>query len=156
MMETTQTKIAERSAQRTLQLVPRLHRWAQTRALKGELSDISLRQLSALAIIREQSTTLGEIARRLMVTPAVITGLIDRLERRGYVRRTTEPGDRRRIYLELTDAGRQVSHAGEQQLVDRLAHRLSRFSDDELAALERGLSILDEVIPELERERNGA
>ncbi|MGH2532714.1 MAG: MarR family winged helix-turn-helix transcriptional regulator [Thermomicrobiales bacterium] len=153
-METTQSDLAERAAQQTLQLVPRLHRWAQTRALKGELSDISLRQLSALAIIREESTTLGEIARRLMVTPAVITGLIDRLERRGYVRRTTEPGDRRRIYLALTDEGRQVSQAGEQQLVEQLSARLTRFSDEELAALARGLTILVEVIPELEAERN--
>ncbi|MGH2560255.1 MAG: MarR family winged helix-turn-helix transcriptional regulator, partial [Thermomicrobiales bacterium] len=97
---------------------------------------------------------LGEIARRLMVTPAVITGLIDRLERRGYVRRTTEPGDRRRIYLELTATGRQVSEAGEQQLVEQLSTRLARFSDDELATLERGLGILDQVVPELEAERN--
>ncbi len=69
---------------------------------------LSLRQLSALYVIEHESTTPGQLARRLVATPAVVTGLIDRLERRGYVRRVSEPGDRRRIHLELTESGREA------------------------------------------------
>lgn len=159
MMQGSEVVAADHAAQLVLRLVPRLHRWAQTRALQGEVnSDLSLRQLSALAIIREESTTLGEIARRLRVTPAVITGLIDRLEKRGYVRRVTEPGDRRRIYLEPTEAGRQVGLAVEHRLIEEVSVHLSRLPADELASIERGLSSLERVLAELEAthdERSG-
>lgn len=142
---------AERTAANTLLLVPRLHRWVQTRAPRGsQEADLSLRQLSALRIIREESTTLGEIARRLMVTPAVITGLIDRLEKRGYVRRVSEPGDRRRIYLQLTEAGRRACEAAEQQMGAELAARLAHLTDEELESLERGLVVLERVVGDLE------
>jgi DNA-binding MarR family transcriptional regulator len=142
---------AEQTALQALVLVPRLYRWVQTRAPRGsEVADLSLRQLSALRVIRSQSTTLGEIARQLMVTPAVITGLIDRLEKRGYVQRVTEPGDRRRIYLQLTEAGRRASEAAEMQIADELAAHLGNLSVENLEALDRGLGILGQVVAELE------
>lgn len=143
-----------RSAQMALKVVPRMNRWAQARILHRDLGgDLSLRQLSALYLIRDESTTLGDIARRLMVTPAVITGLIDRLEKRGYVKRVSEPGDRRRIHLALTDEGREASHAVEQAIVEDLAVYMAALNDDELGQVERGLAILDRVMNDIESQR---
>lgn len=42
----------------------------------------------------------------LDLAPASVTGRVDGLERRGYVRRTHSTADRRRIDVELTDDGR--------------------------------------------------
>jgi DNA-binding MarR family transcriptional regulator len=142
-----------RSAQLALRLFPRINRWAQTRIERRELgADLSLRQLSALYIIRHESATLGEVARRLMVTPAVVTGLIDRLEKRGYVRRVNEPGDRRRIHLALTDEGRARSVEVENSLVEDIASRVSQLGSRDIETLERGLEILDRVVRELETD----
>jgi DNA-binding MarR family transcriptional regulator len=44
----------------------------------------------------------------LMLSSAGITSRLDSLERRGYVRRTRHPKDRRGVLVELTDAGREV------------------------------------------------
>jgi len=52
----------------------------------------------------------NKIAERLIISRASVTGLIDSLERRGYVRRTPHATDRRMLLIELTDAGRQVAH----------------------------------------------
>jgi DNA-binding MarR family transcriptional regulator len=43
----------------------------------------------------------GELADELLVTTGAITALIDRLERAGYIRRVTDPNDRRRVLVEL-------------------------------------------------------
>lgn len=144
-----------RPAEQTLRLIPRLTRWAQTRVVDEELGgDISLRQLSALQMIEDETTTLGDVARRLMVTPAVVTGLIDRLEKRGFVRRVASSGDRRRVNLALTEEGREAARRAEQRLTDEVAAKMANFTADELKTLEQGLSLLDRVVRELEGERS--
>ena len=57
---------------------------------------------------------------RLIVTRATMTGLLDSLERRGYLRRAPNPGDRRSLLVEITSEGarvadelRRVIHAAE-------------------------------------------
>src|SRR4030067_2870589 len=52
-----------------------------------------------------------EIAERLIISRATVTGLIDSLERRGYARRIPHRSDRRMLLVELTDKGRQVADA---------------------------------------------
>jgi DNA-binding MarR family transcriptional regulator len=101
----------------------------------------------------DETTTLGDVARRLMVTPAVVTGLIDRLEKRGYVRRIASTGDRRRVHLGLTNAGREAAASSERNLIDEVAAKLNQFSAAELKTLEQGLTLLDRVVEDLESER---
>ena len=138
-------------ARLALRLGPRLNRWAVTRVLQDHLDrDLSLRQLTALYLVREESATLGDLARRLMVTPAVVTGLVDRLEQRGYVRRGGDPADRRVVRLELTEAGRSASVAVEQALVDTIAARIGDLTPEQIEDLARGLALLDGVLRELE------
>ncbi|WP_372734699.1 MarR family winged helix-turn-helix transcriptional regulator [Nocardioides sp.] len=48
----------------------------------------------------------GELARRLEVTTAASTGVVDRLEQRGHVTRVAHSGDRRRTDVVITDSGR--------------------------------------------------
>ena len=52
----------------------------------------------------------NRIAERLIISRATVTGLLDSLERRGYVRRLPHATDRRMLLIELTDTGRQVAH----------------------------------------------
>jgi DNA-binding MarR family transcriptional regulator len=50
---------------------------------------------------------MGELAEMLDVSPRTVTGLVDNLERDGLVKRVDDPDDRRSIYAEITDEGRQ-------------------------------------------------
>lgn len=138
-------------ARAVLRIVPRMNRWAESRALDSERgSDLSLRQLSALSVIESETTTLGDVARRLMVTPAVVTGLIDRLERRGFVRRIGGGSDRRRVHLALTDEGRAASEFVENHLVREIARRIETLSTEEMVHLNQGLVTLARITADLE------
>jgi DNA-binding MarR family transcriptional regulator len=84
--------------------------------------------LSALRIAgpphRLSPTRLGK---GLMLSSAGVTSRIDRLERRGLVRRLADPDDRRGVIVELTDQGIDVVDAAvaavsisDRQLLERL------------------------------------
>jgi DNA-binding MarR family transcriptional regulator len=51
-------------------------------------------------LLRAGPITAGELARRTGLTTGAITGVIDRLEKAGFVRRAKDPSDRRRVIIE--------------------------------------------------------
>jgi DNA-binding MarR family transcriptional regulator len=75
--------------------------------------DLSPASGLVLSILADSETPLPphEIASRLIISRATVTGLIDSLERRGYARRIPHQSDRRMLLVELTDEGRHVAHA---------------------------------------------
>ena len=75
--------------------------------------DLSPASGLVLSILADSESPLppNQIADRLIISRASVTGLIDSLERRGYVRRQPHQTDRRMLLIEPTDTGRQVAHA---------------------------------------------
>jgi DNA-binding MarR family transcriptional regulator len=58
--------------------------------------------LDVLALLKEGgSSSAGQLASAMFLTTGAVTGVIDRLERAGYVRRGSDPQDRRRVVVEL-------------------------------------------------------
>jgi DNA-binding MarR family transcriptional regulator len=86
-----------------------------------------------LGILRDHGTmSPSELGERLIVTRATVTGLLDSLERRGFVSRSANPADRRSLLVEVTPAGLAVV-----QELRTIVHRnerdwMSVFSDAEL------------------------
>jgi DNA-binding MarR family transcriptional regulator len=77
----------------------------------------------------------SEIGDRSIVTRATVTGLVDSLERRGLVRRTSHPTDRRSVIVEITPEGLSVL-AEIRTIVHRQEKRwMSALSDTELRRL---------------------
>jgi DNA-binding MarR family transcriptional regulator len=59
--------------------------------------------------------TPADLARRVMLAPATVTGIVDTLEKGGYVTRERDTGDRRIVWVVITDAGRErVAEIGRQ------------------------------------------
>ena len=68
----------------------------------------------------------ASLSQRLYVTPSNITGIIDRLEKKGLVERVRKEGDRRVALITLTEKGAKVSNTLpdpiETKLISELAH----------------------------------
>ncbi len=64
--------------------------------------------LSALRVSGPDRLSPTQLFRGLMLSSAGMTSRLDRLERRGYVRRSPDPDDRRGVLIELTDEGKAV------------------------------------------------
>jgi DNA-binding MarR family transcriptional regulator len=137
-------------ARQALALLPSLRQWVVGRVQEaGACEGISLRQVAALRGIQEGVSSPGDLARMWRVTPAVITGILDRLERRNLVRREPDPLDRRRQRLALTPEGEQIGCHVDRLLVGALANQLATCSDEELGELQRSLQLLNRVFEEL-------
>jgi DNA-binding MarR family transcriptional regulator len=101
-------------------------------------------QLQVLRMIEPgQSVAMGRVACDLGCDASNITGIVDRLEKRGLVERRPAPADRRVKVLVITRAGTRVRRAA----IDRLAQppeSIRRLSpeDQELLArlLQRALA----------------
>ncbi len=79
----------------------------------------------------------GRLAELTGLTTGAVTGIIDRLEEAGYVRRTDDPKDRRRIIVEPTKNKKweRSIEAIFIPLHERMHKLLSSYSDSELALL---------------------
>jgi DNA-binding MarR family transcriptional regulator len=56
----------------------------------------------------EDGLRAGEVARRLLTSPATVTSVADTLERHGQLERRRDGADRRAVLLHITDAGRNL------------------------------------------------
>lgn len=60
------------------------------------------------ALYHKGALSVGQVQEKILSTSGTITVIINNLEARGYIRRETDPHDRRRFILDLTDSGRQL------------------------------------------------
>src|SRR5512143_1983179 len=81
--------------------------------------------------------TMGELARRVAVTEKTVTGLVDRLERDGYLHRERDPLDRRVVRARATGRGAQLSRMIEEGMHAKLALLLRLLEPEEREALHR-------------------
>jgi DNA-binding MarR family transcriptional regulator len=103
---------------------------------------VSLARFDYLAQLNrdpESPMTMGELGKCLMVTGGSITGLTDRLEAGGLVRRIANPQDRRSHLIKLTEKGRSSFVQMAVEHADWLKQIFAAMSDRDLEALLAGL-----------------
>ena len=59
---------------------------------------------------KNDGSSLTQISQGLMLENPTVTGLIDRLEKLGYVKRSDHPNDRRVYLVHITDKGNRVAN----------------------------------------------
>jgi DNA-binding MarR family transcriptional regulator len=84
---------------------------------------------------RTGSSSLGDLAGALDVSPTNITGLVDHLERDGLVLRAPDPEDRRAIRANLSPLGRAKLGAIQKEMGLVRETVVAGFSDEELKDL---------------------
>ncbi|GAB2649932.1 MarR family winged helix-turn-helix transcriptional regulator [Kribbella swartbergensis] len=91
--------------------------------------------------------TPGELAKQLGMSAAALTNRLDALEKRGFVERTHDRDDRRKVVATLTPAGHKVWEQGIEQIQrveQTLIHELSSSDRIRLEALLRRLVLATE------------
>ncbi|XVS63637.1 MarR family winged helix-turn-helix transcriptional regulator [Actinosynnema sp. CA-299493] len=83
----------------------------------------------ALALIAGKGPlSAGELAKEINLTPGAVTGVADRLERAGLVRREPDPGDRRRVVISAVPGAFGQVFAGLGAAMEELS---ARYGPDE-------------------------
>lgn len=103
----------------------------------GERMGLSATEYKAADILRRfGSMTAGELADQTGLTTGAVTGLVDRLERDGFVRREHDRRDRRRVIVKPMDRGRFAEVEGLlSPLIDTMSGLFAQYSPDQKHAI---------------------
>ena len=116
--------------------------------LTATLADLSLSaaEINALANLGEGGTlNVRQLSERTGTRASTLTGLLDRLENRGYLTREQDPGDRRSFRLPLTETGQAVATRVLTAIADLERDALSRLSADQIAGYHAVITALQEA-----------
>jgi DNA-binding MarR family transcriptional regulator len=108
----------------------------------GSTHDLSTTQVRLLGILRDREPKMAELADHLGLDKSSISGLIDRAEKRGLVKRRASPDDGRTVHVALTAAGRRLVGVASKQIRSEVAHFASALSATEQRRLGTLLSTL--------------
>jgi DNA-binding MarR family transcriptional regulator len=86
-------------------------------------------------IERLGGVTAGRLATESGLSTGAVTTVLDRLERAGLARRTSDPSDRRRVLVEMTPAAHEANEELYRPLVEAATEQMLRYSEAELALL---------------------
>lgn len=83
--------------------------------------------LQAVAVMPEQP--IRAISAEVTLSQATVTSIVDRLERRGLVERQRSGGDRRKVFLAITDTGREVLASAPKPLQENFIMRFDSLQN---------------------------
>jgi DNA-binding MarR family transcriptional regulator len=93
--------------------------------------DLTPVQATLLCVIKDQPRGMGELAQQLGVAKNALSGLVDRIERRGLVQRETLQRDRRAVTLSTTALGKEIVSALFADVAERMPDITSALPSDE-------------------------
>ena len=103
-------------------------------------------QLWAIGVIHEHGPiNISNIAKLMYLHPTTVLGIVDRLEARGFVSRNRSKDDRRVIWLELTQDGKDLVQSVPEVIQGLLGARLEGIALNDLAEIDEGIGHLVKI-----------
>ncbi len=108
---------------------------------------LALEVLAAEARVGNEGVSLSQLSRRMGLAHSTASGIVDRLEKRGLLRRSTHAEDRRYTQIELSaEASAWVERELPGARVRPIEAALGAASDAQRAAILRGLRTLEKLL----------
>jgi DNA-binding MarR family transcriptional regulator len=117
-------------------------------ALSIALADLNLgaAEINALANLGDGGTVnVRLLSERTGTRASTLTGLLDRLENRGYLTRELDPGDRRSFRLPLTEDGQAMATRIHAAIADLERSALDRLTATQIAGYHAVITALQEA-----------
>lgn len=110
---------------------------------------ISIPQLLTLNYLKtcdDFKATHSQISKYLNLNSSTVTGIISRLEKKGYVAKLPNLKDKRITYVALTTNGANLLKQAPRLMHEQLSVKLNKLSESELKEIERAFKLLIEVM----------
>lgn len=110
---------------------------------------VSIPQLLCLTWLSKAESyqcTHKQLTEYLNLNSSTVTGIINRLEKRGLIARLPKAGDRRTTYIALTSAGLKLLKSTPNLLQDKLTQNLQKLSPSQIEQVKESLAVLIDVL----------
>ncbi len=93
----------------------------------GEM-DLPPQQIIAIICVEEKGVcSLGDLAKELHVSAPTVTGIVDRLERDGFMKRVPDEKDRRVTNVVITPEAKKIANQFRKNIKERWAYILNNL-----------------------------
>lgn len=107
-----------------------------------EIDPISMLKIEAIRLIKAEKPTMKRIAEYLHIKAPSATSLINGLVRVGYVKRVSDPKDRRLVQMIVTDKGTKFFKDGLKQMNEKVKEVLLKLKQDHI---DNFIKIMEEI-----------
>ncbi len=97
--------------------------------------DLSLTQVRLLGVLRDREPGIQQLAEHLGLEKSSVSGLVDRAEARGLIRRATSPEDGRAVRVVISPKGRALVEKGEREVRTALLEVVAPLSNADRSRL---------------------
>jgi DNA-binding MarR family transcriptional regulator len=157
------TDVKKNSTQRRQELIGRLALAIRASQNASDAYDehvagalgINVTDLRCLDVLSQRGPlSAGQLAEAMHLSSGAVTTLVDRLERRGYARRTRDTEDRRRVLIELDRDAAGNADAYYVPMMEWTVRKLEDFTEEQIVLmiefLEEGRQMVDRELAKLE------
>jgi DNA-binding MarR family transcriptional regulator len=108
---------------------------------------ITVPQLVCLYEIYEKGVmTISVLSKNVHLSSSTLVGIIDRLEEKGFVRRTRDTEDRRVTFIDITEKGKEFVGTSPHLLHNRLDEHFKALSEAEQIIIANSLDLLVDML----------
>lgn len=97
-------------------------------------------------ISQNENLSLSDLSKRMYLHPSTITGLMDRLEKKGYVARNRDQVDRRVISVQLTPKGKSLTKKAPNPVQGKMIYGLRGLRREKLNLIYDSIQKLVEIM----------
>ncbi|EKN69939.1 MarR family transcriptional regulator [Neobacillus bataviensis LMG 21833] len=125
--------------------------------IKGQIgNDLTSDQHYILRYINQrEECTSSELADVFNVKKSAITAIIERLWKKGFIKRTRDEQDRRVVYLTLTEGGQELFRETELRIYQLVGSLIKQFDQAEIEAFMKTYEKLNRIILATKEEMLG-
>ena len=108
---------------------------------------LTVPQMFVLRILgTENDLSISELSKRVGLTNSTVSGIVDRLEKEGYVQRQRDEKDRRVVYVKLTEKSRKLKQQIPVFKHDYFGSWIKELEHEKVEQIIESLSILARVL----------
>ncbi len=97
-------------------------------------------------VFKNGGLPLGELSQKMYLHPSTITGVVDRLEKKGYVSRDRDREDRRVVMVQLTPKGKRLAKRAPNPVQGKMIHGLRQMRKEKLESIYEAVQALVEIM----------
>ncbi|MBR3794570.1 MAG: winged helix DNA-binding protein [Clostridia bacterium] len=123
---------------------------------KDKISESIRGEMAVLRLLGRENRQIaaGEISRLLNMTTSRIAAVLGSLEKKAFITRRTDPEDKRRVLVALTEKGRAFYAERKEEVRRHVKMMLMRLGEDDAREYVRLMKRISEILPEIAPQQN--
>jgi DNA-binding MarR family transcriptional regulator len=137
------------AAQRLRQAISRLYRRLRVTEASSDASLTPARASALLHVDRRGPLRLSDLAEAEGLNPTMLSRMVGDLVQEGLLERTSDPGDRRAAWVQVTALGSDLAHRMRGERTEAVLSALDGLSASDRRAVIKALPALEQLVERL-------